>query len=173
MERNPVNQNQLQATKYQIIFPRISATEYFCQSVIIPGISSIPVTQETPFVRLTRPGDKAIFEDFTMSFIVDEDLWAWEMISDWIRCYSFPTDFNEYKMLKSLSQISEQLVQPQYSDATLTILTALNTPKIKIHFKDMFPTGISNIPFETTSSAEKPIIAQATFKYQYYTIERL
>lgn len=171
--RNPINQNQLQSTKFQMIFPRISTTEYFCQSINLPGLSTNPAIQNTPFTTIYRPGDKTVFNILTMNFIIDEDLWSWELIHDWIRCYSFPIDFNEYKELKSLSQISELSDRPQYTDGELNILTALNNVKMKVIFKDLFPISISDVVFETTSSAEKAIIATANFKYQYYTIKRL
>lgn len=171
--RNAINQNQLQSTKFQMIFPRISTTEYFCQSINLPGLSVNPAIQNTPFSTLYKPGDKAEFNILTMNFIVDEDLWSWELIHDWIRCYSFPESFDDYRKLKTLSKISELSVRPQYTDGELNILTALNNVKMKVIFKDMFPVTLSDLSFETTSSADKPIIATANFKYQYYTIKRL
>lgn len=170
--KTPINQNQLQATKFQLIFPRISTAEYFCQSVNLPGISAEPIQQTTTFVPLYRPGNKTSYNSFVMSFIVDEDLAGYRLIHDWIRGYSFPTDFSEYRKLKR-SNSDMGTAPPQYSDATLTILSALNNSKIRINFIEIFPVGLSDINFETTSSANSPIVAQATFKYQYYNIEIL
>lgn len=169
---NPPNQNFLQPTKFQIIFPRISTLTYFCQSVIIPGLSVIPAKQPSPFVDIYRPGEKMEYNIFTMNFILDEDLWSWELIHDWMKGYSFPEDFEEYKQLKILSEVSSLTKTPQYSDAELTILTALNNPRFHLKFIDMFPISISDTNLTVMESANVPVIATVHFKYQYYTIKR-
>lgn len=174
LERNPVNTNYLQPTKFQINFARISSATYFCQEVSIPSISVTPARQNTPFVDLYRPGEKLEYGTFVMDFVVDEDLWAWEIIHDWIRGYSFPFDFAEYRNLNKLSKMTSAFYsKPQYSDGQLVILSALNNPKFKIKFVDMFPISLSEVKFDTQLSADKPMIATATFKYQLYNIERV
>jgi len=173
--RNPQNTNYLQPTKFQVIFPRVSSATYFCQDISIPGISSSPVRQNTPFVDLYKPGDKLEYSSFSMEFIVDEELWAWEIIHDWMRGYSFPHDFDEYRNLNKLSEMSLPGLntKPQYSQGELTILSALNNPKFKIKFIDMFPVSLSSVKFSTTASADKPMTAIAEFKYQLYNIQRI
>jgi len=37
--RSPENTNLLQPTKFLLTFDRIRATQYFCQSVNLPGVS--------------------------------------------------------------------------------------------------------------------------------------
>lgn len=170
--RNPTNTNYLQANKFQVIFPRITSVTYFCQEVNIPGISVTPARQGTPFVDLYRPGDKLEYETFDMFFIVDEELWSWQIIHDWIRGYSFPCSFEEYANMNRESIISLHATQPQYSDGYVMTLTALNNTKTLIKLIDAFPVSLSKIPLNTKQSADTPIIASAKFRYQLYNFDR-
>lgn len=173
INRNPANTNQLQGTKFQILFPRISSVTYFCQSVNIPSLTSRPISQNTPFVDLPRPSDKLVYGDLNISFVVDEELWGWQILHDWIRGYTFPCSFEEYKNLDRESIISLKSASPQYSDAYISVLSAINTTKFKINFVNVFPTELSEIQFDSTKSANEPVIATASFKYHIFNVQRV
>lgn len=172
LDRNAPTSNYLQPTKFQVIFPRISTATYFCQEVNIPGFSSDPAKQNTPFVDLYRPGDKLEYNVFEMEFILDEELWGWELIHDWMRGYTFPYSFDEYRNMRNLSDKTLSPNKSQYSEADLTILSALNNPKISLKFVNIFPIFLSDISFNTMLSADKPMTAKAQFRYQLYNIVR-
>lgn len=170
--RNPPNTNYLQSTKFQVVFPRITSVTYFCQSVNIPGISATPARHPTPFADLYKPGDKMEYDTFNIEFIVDEELWSWQVIHDWIRGYSFPCSFDEYKNMNRESIMTLHKEMPQYSDGYLMSLTALNNTKTILKFIDAFPVSLSEIRFDTTQSAETILTATAQFRYQLYNFER-
>jgi len=73
----PQNTNFLQSTKFVLTFPRISNTQFFCQEVNLPGVSTSEIPQTTPFVDLYRPGDKLVYEPLNVTFIVNEDMSSW------------------------------------------------------------------------------------------------
>ena len=99
-------------------------------------------------------------------------MWSYQVLHDWIRGYTFPCSFDEYKNMDRKSFYSLYSPQPQYSDAFLTILTGLNNPKLSVKFVDAFPVSLSQITFDTSSSAEETIHASASFVYQLFNIER-
>lgn len=173
INRNPPNSNQLQSSKFQVLFPRISSATYFCQSASIPSLSSNPVVQTNPFVDLPRPSDKIQYGTFSMEFILDEELWGWQIIHDWIRGYTFPCSFDEYKSLDRESYVTLNSSTPQYSDGYLSVLSAINIPKFKIKFTNVFPVSLSEVNFDVTQSADKPMTAIAQFKYHIFNIERV
>ena len=172
IKRNPQNTNYLQPTKFTVVFPKISTVTYFCTKTNIPQLSSNQTIQPNPFVDLKRPGDKLQYGTFDIEFIVDEDMWSYQVLHDWIRGYTFPCSFDEYKNMDRKSFYSLYSPQPQYSDAFLTILTGLNNPKLSVKFVDAFPVSLSQITFDTSSSAEETIHASASFVYQLFNIER-
>ena len=172
INRNPPSQNQLQSNKFQVLFPRISSATYFCQSFSLPSLRASATTQTTPFVDIPRPSDKLNYGEFSMTFIVDEELWGWQIIHDWLRGYTFPCSFDEYKTLNRESIISMRASSPQYSDGYLEILSALNIPKFRVKFVNIFPVSLSGIEFDTTTSADQPVVATATFMYHLFNVER-
>lgn len=173
--RNPTNPNFLQPNKFQLNFSRVPNIQYFCQSVGVPGISLSEVPQNTPFVDLFVPGEKAIYDMLNVTFLIDEEMKSWIEIHDWIRAMTFPTQYEEYQRLGQLNKnVSLRAnITPQYSDATITILSSSNIPYYRFKFFDCFPTSISSFVMAATDSPDSAMTADATFRYSYYNIEKL
>ena len=55
-----------------------------------------------------------------------------------------------------------------FSDATLTVLNALNNPVLRIEYKNCFPVSMSDIKLDTKSSADQIITCTSTFRYESY-----
>ena len=179
LTRNPNNVDLLQSTKFRITFGRLPGVVYFCQQANLPGVSLTEIPRPTPFTELYIPGEKMMYDTLNISFLVDEDLFSWKGIHDWMRGITFPTDFKEYL---NLQQQYSQIQRPttakpenlnQYTEAILTIHTNKNNPNIRVKFFDVFPTSLSTIIFNTTETAENIIIADATFRFTYYDFEIL
>lgn len=175
LDRNPTNQNLLIPNKFQLNFSRLPNTQFFCQSVSVPGISLSEIPQNTPFVDLYIPGEKAIYDLLNVTFFVDEELTAWRETHDWIRAMTFPHDFDEYKKLGNLSKVAaaRRDNKPQYSDATITLLSSNNKPYFKFKFYDVFPTTLSTFIMSASDGPDTQITADATFRYSWYDIEKL
>ena len=179
LTRNPKNTSLLQSTKFRLTFDRLPSMTYFCQQANFPGVSMSEVPRPTPFVDLYVPGEKLVYDQFNITFLVDEDMYAWTQVHDWIRSMTFPTEFEEYTKLKvSNSQSYNRSLmndkdKGQYSSATLTLYTNQNNPNFRIKFVDLFPTSLSTIMFNTQDSAETIVTADASFRYSYYNYERI
>jgi hypothetical protein len=173
----PANPNFLHPNKFQLNFSRLPDMQYFCQSVSVPGISMSEVPQTTPFVDLYRPGEKAIYDLLNVTFMIDEELKSWLGIHDWIRGMTFPTDFKEYQNLGLLSKTAgiRQAVglQPQYSDASITILSSANNPTYKFTFYEVFPTTLSTFVMSSSDTPDTIMTADATFRYSYFNVDKL
>ena len=113
LDRNPTNTNYLQPNKFQLNFSRTPTLQYFCQAVSVPGIALSEVPRNTPFVDLYVPGEKAIYDVFNVTFLIDEELKSWLAIHDWIRALTFPKEFQEYKDLVRLSRYTGNVQRPQ------------------------------------------------------------
>lgn len=175
LTRNPINPNLIHGNKYVLNFGRLPNIQYFCQTITVPGVSLSEVPRPTTFVDLYVPGEKAIYDLLNITFMVDEEIQAWKEVHDWIRGITFPTNYTEYRNLKSLNK-NVQLAKdagPQYSDATLLLLSSANNPLYKFTFYDVFPTSISSFAMSTTDTPESIITADATFRYSYYDIDKL
>lgn len=177
LNRNPSNTDLLQSTKFRVTFSRLPGVTFFCNSANLPGISLTEIPMPTPFVELYLPGEKAVYDTFNITFLVDEDLRAWTELHDWIRGATFPTDFEEYANLARLNpQANIRTIQqrpPVYSDAMLTIYTNKNNANFRVKFVDLFPTNIGSLSFSSGDSAENIVTADATFRFSYFNYERI
>ena len=177
LNRNPINTDLLQSTKFRVTFSKLPGVTYFCNSANLPGISLTEIPMPTPFVELYLPGEKAIYDTFNITFLVDEDLRAWTELHDWIRGTTFPTNFDEYVNLARTQPITNnRIVQPRsavYSDAILTIYTNKNNPNFRVKLIDLFPTTVGSLSFASGDSAENIITADATFRFSYFNYERI
>ena len=160
--RSPENTNLLQPTKFLLTFSRIATTQYFCQTVNLPGVSLGEVVRVTPFLDTYSPGTKLTYEPLEMEFMVDEELLSWKNLYDWFTSMADPDGFEKRDVSRELQSIK------YFSDATLTVLSALNNPILRIQYTNVFPLSISDIGFDTTRSADTIITAKATFRYQSY-----
>ena len=184
LTRQPQNTNLLQVTKYILTLPRINNVQYFCQEANLPGVSIAVISRKTPVVDLWSPGSKLEYNEFEVTFVIDEDLRAWTDIHDWMRGLSGGVSHSEWSSMLRKSAVSlESSVEenrnpnsppfPQYSDGILTLLTGLNNPKIRIKFAQMFPTELSEIKFDSKLSSDTILTATAKFRFDYFDIERL
>ena len=160
--RSPENTNLLQPTKFLLTFSRIATTQYFCQTVNLPGVSLGEVVRVTPFLDMYSPGTKLTYEPLEVEFMVDEELLSWKNLYDWFTSMADPDGFEKRDGSRELQTIKH------FSDATLTVLSALNNPILRIQYTNVFPLTISDIQFDTTKSADTIITARATFRYQSY-----
>ena len=161
LNRNPQNTNPLQPTKFLLTFSRIPDVQYFCQTVNVPGVVLGEVARETPFLDMYSPGTKLKYEPFDIDFILDEELSSWKNLYKWFISIADPDGFEQRDGL--LSKQNEHL-----SDATLTILSALNNPVLRIEFRNIFPLTMSDLEFNTQLSADTIMTCKSTFRYQSY-----
>ena len=162
LTRTPENTNPLQPTKFLLTFKKIKDTQYFCQSVNIPGVSLGEVVRATPFLDMYSPGTKLNYESLDIEFIVDSELTSWKNMYDWFISMADPDGFE--KRDHTLSPASTK----HMSDATLTVLSSLNNPLVRIEYIDLFPTSLGAIDFDTRQSSDTIITCKASFRYQSY-----
>jgi len=88
---------------------------------------------------------------------------------------TFPKEFEEYQRLGTLNKfISKSAVKkPQYSDASVVILSSSNTPYYRFNFHDLFPVSISTFVMSATDDPSNTVSADATFRYSYYDVQKL
>jgi len=163
LNRNPQNTNLLQPTKYLLEFKRINTVIYFCQSVNIPSIKLGEVARVTPFLDMYSPGTKLDYSLLDIEFIIDEELQTWKNLYNWFISIADPNGF-EKRTYKEELQRSEH-----FSDATLTILSNLNNPVLRINFSNLFPVSMGDINFDTRLSADNLVTVSASFRYESYT----
>ena len=118
-------------------------------------------------------GDKLTYEDFTLSFFVDENLENYLQVHNWLRGLGFPESVQEFIDLKNNDTYSPdpsaKNALNEYSDATLFIYNSNFNEIAKVKFKDVFPVALSTINFSATTDDINYVTAEATIKSVSYT----
>jgi len=168
LTRIPENVNYLQPSKYILSFDRIGSSQYFCQSVNIPGVNLGQAPISTPMLDIFAPGNKITYNQLNIDFAVDEALDTWQQIHSWFRSIASPESFEERRRLTTVQNQYKSNSLKYYSDATLTILNSLNNLIIRVNFVNAFPISLSDITFDTKMSADDIVYASATFVFDYH-----
>lgn len=174
--RQPENVNYLRPLGFKLTFERLPNVTYFCQSANIPTISLGTAIQATPFVDMPLPGDKMVFDDLVVRFVVDEDMKNYTEMYNWIVGLGFPERREQFI---NITKAGRKFNSPsssntgEYGDATLTILSSNNAPSHQIMFEDCFPVSLSGLEFDISTGNTDYFQSSATFKYRQYSIKNL
>jgi len=169
----PANQNIAQPTRFKMVFARVPNLTFWCQSVIFPSLSTSYFSSPTPFLDQKIPGDKLVYEDLMVTMLVDEDLRSWREIHDWMRGFTFPTDFKEYRNLNKLGDILKHQTnaRPQYSDLHIQVYNNNWQHILTWKFYDAFPIMLGQLSYSATDSPDSIMISDVTIAYQWFDIE--
>lgn len=173
--------NYLRPNAFRFTIRDIPHVAYTCQSANLPAIQLGFAVQPTPFVDIPRIGDKLNYAEFTIRFLIAEDMVNYREILEWLVALGFPNNYDDYKGFTGarLTQFpfrrgfNGETETIAYSDGTLTILDSANVPKTRILFKDMFPVSVEALDFDVTSSAVEFFVGIAAFKYRTFEIETI
>ena len=175
--RNQIqNRNFLSPTGFKFTLNRAPKVSFFSNSAIIPGLTLGIAVQPTYLKDIDRPGEKIEFEDFTLRFLVDENLENYMEIQNWIRGLGFPESLQEIYDLqqeRDLVDSSNTGLFNIFSDGTLTVFSSSNTPNFKVVFKDLWPYSLTALNFDATDTDIEYFTAEVTFKYTIYNITNL
>jgi hypothetical protein len=167
------NRNFLAPTGFKFTLTRTPKVAFFSNSSVVPGISLGVANQPTYLKDIDIPGDKLNFDDFTLRFLVDENLENYMEIQNWMRGLGFPENLAEiYDLQNEQKNINtrESKLMNIYSDGTLLALNSSNNTQFKVIFKDLFPINLSQLEFDATDTGVEYFTAEATFKYTLYNI---
>ena len=171
------NRNYLSPTGFNFTLQRCPKVSFFSNTAQIPGIDLGVTIQPNYLNNIPRPGDKIDFSDFTLRFLIDEDLKNYMQLQNWMRGLGFPENLAEiYRELAKAQEVYEGEMEGEqllYSDGTLQVLNSTSNPQFLVKFSGMFPTSLSTLDFDATPTDIEYFTAEATFKYTMYNITDL
>ena len=168
------NRNFLSPTGFKFALKRSPAAAFFCNQANIPSLD-LGIAVQTSYLKdIDIPGDKIVFGDLTLRFLVDEDLFNYMEIQNWIRGLGYPEKLSQLSDLDRAAKVSSNFGQKGeniYSDATLQVLSNSLVPKFQVMFKDVFPYSLSTITFDATDTDIEYFTAEVSFKYTIYDMQ--
>lgn len=162
-DRQIRNRNFLSPIGFKFNLQKAPTVDFFSQSANIPSIDLGVAIQSTYLKDIPVPGDKLVFNDFSIKFLVDENLKNYLEISNWMRALGYPESLNEAIPLNTQA----------YSDGGLVIFNSNMQSVARVNFKDMFPVQLTQVEFDAQTTDINYIVAEATFKYTVFDITSL
>ena len=147
----PENINPLADVQFRFDVAALPKTSFFVQTVNLPGVTLEGATIATPQLQnFSRHTGIITYDPLNVTFLIDEYLKNWQEVFEWM--------------------IGEE---NKYTTAVLTILSSSMNPTMELHFKDIFPTSLSEVSFNSTSTDPVYQVATVNFNYTEYIIKNL
>tara|TARA_R100000353_G_C6451003_1_gene181271 strand:+ start:185 stop:754 length:570 start_codon:yes stop_codon:yes gene_type:complete len=168
------NRNYLSPIGFKFTLVKAPKVSFFSNTAQIPGLSINAAEQPSYLRNVPQVGDKMDFQDFTLRFLVDEDLENYMQIQNWMRGIAFPESLNEIYTLKA-GKTENLMLDPKdpdnlVSDGTLVVLDSSNNAQFMVKFNDLWPTELTTLQFDATPGDLDYFSAEVTFKYTIYEI---
>ena len=162
------NRNFLSPVGFKFTLAKEPKVAFFCNSLRIPEISLGTAIQPSYLKDIDVPGDKLTYGDFSLRFLVDENLENYMAIHNWLTGLGYPETTKQYKDFIVEDNISNPL--NAFSDGSVYILNSNYNTTAIVKFKDLFPVFLSSLEFEASDTDINYFTAEASFKYTIYNI---
>ena len=176
-DKQIANRNYMSPVGFKLILTKTPKVDFLCQSANIPQISMGTAIQPSYLKDIPVPGDKVLYDDLTVRFLVDEKMENYLAIYKWITGLGYPENLGQYNQLKKddirTDASATDDADPRYfefSDATLQVLNSNYKPSVLVNFKDAFPTSLSTLDFDVTTRDYNYFTAEVSFKYTIFNI---
>ena len=176
-DKQIANRNYMSPLGFKLIITKTPKVDFLCQSANIPQISMGTAIQPSYLKDIPVPGDKVLYDDLTVRFLVDEKMENYLAIYKWITGLGFPESLGQFAQLKKDDIRTDSRIvdrgDPRYfefSDATLQVLNSNYKPSVLINFIDAFPVSLSTLEFDVSTRDYSFFTAEVTFKYTIFNI---
>ena len=176
-DKQIANRNYMSPLGFKLILTKTPKVDFLCQSANIPQISMGTADQPTYLKDIPVPGDKVLYDDLTVRFLVDEKMENYLSIYKWMTGLGYPENVGQFRQLRKddirTNASASDDGDPRYfefSDATLQILSSNYRPSVLVNFKDAFPVSLSTLEFDVSQRDYNFFTASVTFKYTIFDI---
>jgi hypothetical protein len=164
------NRNFLSGVGFKFNLAKHPKVDFFSNSAKIPQLTLGLATQPTYLKDIDVPGEKLTYGDFTLRFLVDENMENYMAIYDWLVGLGFPETTQEFKTLTTDSADQRDLKEA-FCDGTLRILNSNYREVATVKFTDLFPVSLTSLDFDATNTDVQYLTAEVSFKYTIYDLK--
>ena len=163
------NRNFLSPVGFKFTLSKEPKVTFFSNSARIPEISLGTAVQPAYLKDIDIPGDKLSYGDFSLRFLVDENLENYMAVHNWLTGLGYPESTQDYRdLITNDDGILDE--KGAFSDGSLHILNSNYRDVAIVKFKDLFPTYLTSLEFEASDTDVNYFTAEVTFKYTVYNI---
>ena len=163
------NRNFLSGVAFKFSLTKFPKVDFFSNSARIPELN-LELTQQASYLKnIDVPGERLSYGDFTLRFLVDENMENYQSIYDWLTGLGFPETTKEFaEIIKDKD--GQRDPKEAFCDGTLRILNSNYREVGKVKFNDLFPISLTSLEFDATNTDVQFFTAEATFKYTLYKL---
>ena len=163
------NRNFLSGVGFKFNLTKFPKVDFFSNSARIPELNLELTTQASYLKNIDVPGERLTYGDFTLRFLVDENMENYQSIYDWLTGVGFPETTKEFaEIIKDKD--GQRDPKEAFCDGTLRILNSNYREVGKVKFNDLFPVSLTSLEFDATNTDVQFFTAEATFKYTLYKL---
>ena len=191
LARQPSVFDYSQSNQFKVYLPIFPTTEWFVVRANIPGVTMAQASQYTPFTDIAVVGDKLQYDNFNMTFMVDESLQNYMEMYGWVKNIGFPfsgsEQFNKLPRPDNIDRGNNTILQSRgfagevtsinptsdrnlYTDITMSILTSKNNPIANVFIYDAFPISLGNIEYSQQESDTDYAVCEVSFAYSWFDV---
>ena len=163
------NRNFLSGVAFKFNLAKFPKVDFFSNSARIPELNLELTTQPSYLKNIDVPGERLTYGDFTLRFLVDENMENYISVYNWLTGLGFPETTKEFADLIK-DKDGQRDAKEAFCDGTLRILNSNFREVAKVKFNDLFPTSLTSLDFDATNTDVQYFTAEATFKYTLYKI---
>ena len=169
--RNQIqNRNFLSGVAFKFNLSKFPKVDFFSNSARIPELSLELAQQSSYLKNIAVPGERLTYGDFTLRFLVDENMENYVSVYNWLKGLGFPETTQQFRDVTTDSK-GQRDPKEAFCDGTLRILNSNYREVGKVKFNDLFPTSLTSLDFDATATDVQYLTAEATFKYTIYDLE--
>ena len=171
------NRNFLSPIGFKFTIDRMRGVDFFCQSANIPAMNLGSADTGTRLNKIRNPGDELVYEDLYLRFLVDENMKNWYQVANWMREIATPYSTKEFRYNRgNLKSENKREATYDYAtannqwrcDCSLLILSSNYRVVSEVVFRDAWPTALSTLNFDASSSDINYFTAEVALRYNYY-----
>ena len=184
--RQPEVFDYSQSNQFQLNIPIFPLTQWFVVSCNVPGVTMGQGVVATPLIDVPLMGDKLTYDQFNMTFLVDEKLKNYIELHDWLVNMAAPQMSSQFG-----AKTSDYVISPSqptqfyrdgkivtgstsdrdlYCDIQLTILSSKNNPVAVITMQNAFPVTLSALDYTQQDTDTTYVQCNVSFAFMLYTI---
>ena len=163
------NRNFLSGVAFKFNLAKFPKVDFFSNSAIIPVLNLELTTQASYLKNIDVPGERLTYGDFTLRFIVDENMENYLAVYSWLTGLGFPESGKQFKDVTT-DVDGQRDPKEAFCDGTLRILNSNYREVAKVQFNDLFPISLTSLDFDATNTDIQFFTAEATFKYTIYNL---
>ena len=164
------NRNFLSGVGFKFNLTKFPKVDFFSNSARIPELSLELAQQASYLKNIAVPGERLTFGDFTLRFLVDENMENYLSVYNWLTGLCFPETTKEFADIIKDSD-GQRDPKEAFCDGTLRILNSNYKTTAVVKFEDLFPVFLTSLEFEATDTDVNYFTAEATFKYTIYDLK--